>query len=94
MTLELHTLPDTRSEQKEFIWLDEETGEELELYFTNNKLTTDHEEKKKWLGEQKAKDNYITISKTLKALESDVITTNSSDINWLKKDELISELTN
>ena len=94
MTLKLYTLSDTRSEQKEFIWSDKETDEELELYFTNNKLTIDYEKKKKQLDEQKTKDNYITISKTSETLESDVIIMNSSNINQLKKDELVSELIN
>ena len=92
MTLKLHALSDTRLEQKEFIWLNKETDKELELYFTNNKLTTDHKEKKKQLDEQKIKDNYITISKTSETLESDIITTNLSNINWLRKDKLVSEL--
>ena len=92
--LKLHALSNTRSEQKEFIWLDEETDKELELYFTNNKLIINYKEKKKWLDEQKTKDNYITILKTSETLESDIITTNSLNINWLKKDELVSELIN
>ena len=49
MTLKLHALSNTRLEQKEFIWLNKEIDKELELYFTNNKLMTDHKEKKKWL---------------------------------------------
>ena len=44
--LELHALSDTRLEQKEFIWLNEEIDKELELYFINNKLITDYIEKK------------------------------------------------
>ena len=53
-----------------------------------------YEEKKKQLDEQKIKDNYITILKTLETLELDIITTNLSDINWLKKDKLVSKLIN
>ena len=92
--MKLHALSDTRLEQKEFTWLNEETAKELELYFTNNKLITDYKEKKKQLDKQKIKDNYITILKTLETLESDIIIINLSDINWLKKDELVSKLIN
>ena len=55
---------------------------------------TDYKEKKKQLDKQKTKDNYITISKILEALKSDVITTNLSDINRLKKDEFTSKFIN
>ena len=89
--LELAAHTDLRTGQEEYIYSEEEE-EECELYFIDNELTVDREEKKKRLEDQEAKGNYVTLQKASKALGAGVITTNSTDLNRLKKDELVMKL--
>ena len=89
--LELAAHIDLRTDQEEYIYSEEEE-EECELYFIDNELTVDREEKEKRLEDQEAKENYVTLQKASKTLEAGVITINSTDLNRLKKDELVMKL--